>query len=61
MIIKGTVSIQIPNPAIQKWSLQKMQFEKLTKWKTEFDIRVVIAKDKLHEIYQDDAARILKI
>lgn len=45
MIIKGTVSVQIPNPDIKKWDNLRKEYEKLKNWKhEEFDPKMRKAK-----------------
>lgn len=36
IIIKGLVSIKIPNPTLKEWRLERKRFENLLEWKTEF-------------------------
>ena len=52
IILKGVVSVQIPNPNIEQRHTKKRDFERLLKWKKEdFDPRVKAFKDQHTEDY----------
>jgi CRP-like cAMP-binding protein len=47
LIIKGSVSVQIPNPEIKKWDILRKEFLQLKKWKSEeMDERIEQEKTK---------------
>lgn len=52
IILKGVVSVHIPNPNIEQRHTKKRDFERLLKWKKEdFDLRVKAFKDQHTEDY----------
>ena len=53
MIIKGSVSVQIPNPAIKKWDMLRKEFTRLKQWKWEhFDPKMKRAKKEADARYK---------
>lgn len=57
IILKGVVSVQIPNPNMPDRALYERDFENIKKWmRNEFEPRVKIAKENAIEAYQDDLA-----
>ena len=53
MIIKGSVSVQIPNPEIKKWDIFRKEYLRLKQWKwEEFDPRARRAKKAAEAQYK---------
>jgi hypothetical protein len=47
IIIKGVVTVRIPNPEIQDWSFKRRDYMNLLKWKKDIlDPRIEIAKSQ---------------
>jgi hypothetical protein len=44
MILKGIVSIQVPNQKVKNWDFYWNQYSKLKEWKSNFDLRVEESK-----------------
>lgn len=53
MIIKGSVSVQIPNPEIKKWDIFRKEYLRLKQWKwEEFDPKARRAKKEAEARYK---------
>jgi len=52
IIIKGVVSVNVPNPIIADWSVKYRDYKSLLKWKEqEFELKVQKAKNETFELY----------
>jgi hypothetical protein len=55
ILLKGVVSVQIPNPAIRDRAVKRKDYDKLLAWKKEeFDPRAEKAREEHLETYQKE-------
>jgi hypothetical protein len=53
LIIRGSVSVQIPNPEIKKWDILRKDYLRLKAWKEEeFDPKMKKAKTEAENTYE---------
>jgi hypothetical protein len=57
IVVKGLLSVEIPNPSIKKWKAERKDYEQLLSWKKDFDKKTEVIRQKLFDEYQEKFAK----